>query len=153
MRALLLFLFTLGLFTAVHASDSVTGKVVKVLPLLLDQQGRDATSPSLFNRDAYQVFLRDHTNEISAVRYNVQWSASKAGETKLNLRLELRGVGDSGVPRLRMMETEVTPGSFRQWTAFKLEGDAYKNFGAIVAWRVTLWNGAEFLGEQKSFLW
>ena len=47
MRAILFFLFTLGLFTAVHASDAVTGKVIKVLPLLLDQQGRDATSPRL----------------------------------------------------------------------------------------------------------
>jgi hypothetical protein len=154
MRAFLIFLFTLSLWVPVHATDSGPGgKVVKVLPLWLDQQGRTATSPSLFDRDAYQFFLLNHTNDISAVRYDVLWSAAKNKADKLTVRVELRGVGEAGAPRLKNLEAEVTPGRFRQWTSLTLGGVDFKQFGAVVAWRATLWNGSELLGEQKSFLW
>ena len=55
-----------------------TGIVVKVLPLFLDLKGHDALSPSLFDRDAYQAFLRQNTNDISAIRFDVLWKASNA---------------------------------------------------------------------------
>jgi hypothetical protein len=132
---------------------ATTGRVVKVLPLFLDLKGHDAISPSLFDRDAYQVFLRQHTNEISAIRFDVLWKASNAKGAKLKLRAELRGIGEHSLPRQTVLETEVTPGFFRSWTSLKLEGDELKNFGSLVAWRVTLWNGGQLLGEQKSFLW
>ena len=153
MRALLILFLTLGLFVPAHAADAVTGRVVKVLPLLLDSKGRAALSPSLFDRDAYQARLRQDTNEISGLRYDVEWSAKNAGAQKLKLRVELRGVSEKNLPKLKTLETEVAPGWFRQWTEFTLAGDDYKSFGAITAWRATLWNGNALLGEQKSFLW
>src|ERR1017187_7551919 len=153
MRALLIFLASLGLVVAAHAADAVTGKIVKVLPFFLDQQGRDATSPSLFDRDAYQAHLRERTNEVSALRFDVLWKATKAPDEKIKIAVELRGVGTNSVPKLKTLETNVVPGTFRQWTEIPLAGDDYKNFGAVVAWRVTLWNGEQKLGEEKSFLW
>ena len=134
-------------------SEAATGRVVKVLPLFLDLKGHDAKSPSLFDRDAYQAWLRQHTNEISAIRFDVLWKASNLKGAKLKLRAELRGVGEHGLPRQTVLETEVTPGYFRSWTSLKLEDDDLRNFGSLVAWRVTLWNGDQQLGEQKSFLW
>lgn len=139
--------------SAAFAADTITGSVVKVLPLFLDLKGHDAVSPSLFDRDAYQFYLRQHTNEISAVRFDVLWKASNAKDSKLKLRAELRGVGAGGLPKQTVLETEVTPKFFRSWTSLTLGGDDYKNFGEVVAWRVTLWNGDDLLGEQKSFLW
>ena len=162
MRAFLSLLFTLGLFLAVHADDSArtaaapaakAGKVVKVLPLWLDQQGRIATSPSLFDRDAYQAHLREHTNEAAGLRFDVLWSAAKSGPEQLTLRAELRGVGEAGVPRLKNLEAEVAPGRHGKWTSLTLGGADFKQFGAVVAWRVTLWNGSHLLGSQQSFLW
>ncbi|MEI7807106.1 MAG: hypothetical protein WCJ07_01335 [Verrucomicrobiota bacterium] len=135
------------------AADVVTGRIVKVLPLLLDAQGRDATAPSLFERDAYQAYLREHTNQISAIRYAVQWNVSPSGAEKLRLRIELRGIGEGGVPKLKSLESEVTAGTFSQWTNLKLAGEDYKKIGSVAAWRVTLWAGEHQLGEQKSFLW
>ena len=152
MRRILIALLVFGSFTAFAAGD-MTGKVVKVLPFLLDLQGRNAKSPSLFDRDAYQAYLRDHTNEISAVRFDVQWKADKSPTAKLKLRLELRGVGERGLPKSRVMETVPPAGTFHQWTEFTLGGDDLKNFGSVVAWRATLWNDDQLLGEQKSFLW
>lgn len=152
MRAFLILLLTLGLFTATRAADAATGRVVKVLPLLLDSNGRTALSPSLFDRDAYQAQLRHGTNEVSGIRYDIQWSAKNSGE-KLKLRVELRGLSDANLPKTKSLETEVAPGRFRQWTQLALTGDDYQKFGAITAWRATLWNGDTLLGEQKSFLW
>jgi len=139
------------------------GRVIKVLPLFLDLQGHDAKSPSLFDRDAYQSYLRQHTNEISAIRFDVLWKASNlsrqikapadAKDANLKLRAELRGIGDGGLPQFTTLETNVTPGFFRSWTPLKLGGDDLKKFGSLAAWRVTLWNGDQLLGEQKSFLW
>ena len=34
---------------------------------LLDQQGRNARSPSLFDRDAYQFFLREHATNVTGI--------------------------------------------------------------------------------------
>jgi hypothetical protein len=153
MRRLLVILLLLGSLSAAFASDAASGRVVKVLPLFLDRQSRDAISPSLYDRDAYQAYLRQHTNEISAVRFDVLWKASNAGGAKLKLRVELRGVGAGGLPRQTTLEQAVTAGYFRRWTSLTLAGADYKNSGELVAWRATLWSDDQLLGEQKSFLW
>jgi len=165
MRRLLMFAVLLGSFATAQAADAVPGtspaaapatrtaRVLKVLPLFLDLQGHDAISPSLFDRDAYQAHLLRHTNEVSAIRFDVLWKAAKARGAKLKLRAELRGVGDQGAPRLTTLETEITPGFFRSWTSLKLAGDDLKNFGSLVAWHVTIWDGDQLLGERQSFLW
>ena len=153
MRRLLVTLLLLGSLAAAFASDAPSGRIVKVLPLFLDLKGHDAISPSLYDRDAYQVYLRQHTNEISAIRFDVLWKASNAKDAKLKLRIELRAVSADGLPRQTALEQSVTPGSFRRWTSLTLGGADYKNFGALVAWRATLWSDDQMLGEQKSFLW
>jgi hypothetical protein len=153
MRALLILLACCGVVVAAHSADAVTGRVVKVLPFLVDQQGRIATSPSLFDRDAYQAQLRAGTNEVSAVRIDVLWKATKSADAQIKLAVELRGVGTNGVPTLQTLQTNVVPGTFRQWTSVPLAGDDYQKFGHLVAWHVSLWNGSQLLSEQKSFLW
>jgi hypothetical protein len=153
MRALLILLALLGVVAAAPAADAVTGRIVKVLPFLLDQHGRIATSPSLFDRDAYQAYLRLHTNQISALRFDVLWTATKSPAEEIKIAVELRGIGTNSTPVLKTLETNAVPGTHRQWTNLPLAGDDYKSFGSVVAWRVTLWNGGQMLGEQKSFLW
>jgi len=158
MRALLILLLSLGVVAAARAADPITGRIVKVLPFLLDQQGRNATSPSLFDRDAYQAFLRQHDTNVAAIRFDVLWKATKvlattAPDQTLKIAVELRGIATNGVPRLCTLETNVVPGTWRRWTALPLAGEDYKNFGQVVAWRVRLWNGGQLLSEQKSFLW
>jgi hypothetical protein len=153
MRRLLVIWLLLGSLSATFAADAVSGRVVKVLPLLLDLKSRDAVSPSLYDRDAYQVYLRQHTNEISAIRFDVLWKASNAKGAKLKLRVELRGVGANSLPRQITLEQSVTPGYFRRWTSLTLGGADYKNSGELVAWRATLWSEDQLLDEQKSFLW
>jgi len=153
MRRLLMILFLFGSLAAASAADAATGRVVKVLPLLLDLKGHAALSPSLFDRDAYQAYLRQHANEITAVRFDVLWSASHADKAGLKLRLELHGTGPDSLPRATTLEQTVTPHFFRHWTSLTLGGDDLKNFGAVTSWRAMLWSGDQMIAEQQSFLW
>ena len=153
MRRLLMILLLLGSLSVAGAADGVAGHVHKVLPLLLDLKGHAATSPSLFDRDAYQAYLRQHTNEISAIRFDVLWSVSHADQADLKLRLELRGTGPDSLPRATTLEETVTPHFFRHWTSLTLADADLKNFGNVTAWHATLWSDGQLIGEQKSFLW
>jgi len=153
MRRLFAILILFASLSATIMADDIQGRVLKTLPLFLDLKGRDSVSPSLFDRDAYQFYLRQHTNEISAIRYDVLWKASNAQNAKLKLRIELQGVGTNGLPRQAVLEKEVAQKFFRSWTSFTLDGGDYKNFSAVNAWRTTLWSGDKMIGEQKSFLW
>ena len=133
--------------------SNITGRVVKVLPLLMDTNGAVATSPSLFDRDAYQAYLHQHTNDVSGIRFDVCWAAHHARGLKLTVRVEVRGIGARGLPTEAKLEQTVTPKLFNHWKSLTLVGADYKKLGTLSAWRATLWNGKQKLGEQRSFLW
>ena len=52
-----------------------------------------------------------------------------------------------------LTETARPTGVFSKWKSVKLEGDAFKKFGELLAWRVTVFQGGQPVAEQKSFLW
>ena len=132
----------------VQAGD---GKVLKVLPHFLDSEGRHALSPSLYERDAYQAHLRKNPAEISALRFDVNWSAD-GKPANLRIRVEARGGKAAAQPK--MLETTVKPGwTGSAWAAVTLDKEVYQQLGGVTAWRVTLWDGEKMLAEQKSFLW
>lgn len=146
----LMVLFSLGL--AVSAS-AASGKVVKVLPHFLDAKGQHTTSPSLYDRDAYQAMLRKNPDKRSGIRYDVQWRA-RGTTGPVKLRVELRGIAQGNLPRSKTIEATVDAGrGSSRWNGVGLTGEDYKAFGDVTAWRVTLWDGETLLGEQKSFLW
>ncbi len=127
-------------------------EVMKVLPHLLDQDGRHMVSPSLFDRDAYQDWLRSNPEKQSGIRYDIHWRSRKPGE--YILKLELLGQVEQGRPNRKTVETKVSSKSSKsRWSALSLIGDSYKTFGAIVAWRVSLWQGDQLLAKHQSFLW
>ena len=127
---------------------------MKVLPQLLDLQGRQTVSPSLYERDAYQAFLRQHTNQISGFRFAIQWKAHGSASAPLKLKIEMRGAARGDLPTHMTIERDVEPGGwFSHWISVPLTGEDYKKFGNLTAWRVTLWEGDKLLSEQQSFLW
>jgi hypothetical protein len=135
------------------AASAATGRVIKVLPQFLDLKGRHALTPSLYDRDAYQAFLRTHTNDISGMRFAVQWKGSGTS-APLKLRVEIRGITHGDLPPKTVLEQDVKPGGwFSHWASLPLVGDDYKKIGEVTAWRATLWDGDKLLSEQKSFLW
>lgn len=146
-------IISLVLFAVTFSARAASGKVIKVLPHLLDAQGRHTLSPSLYDRDAYQAELRKNPAKCSGVRFDIQWRARGAAKETAVLRVEMRGTAKGNIPSETKLETTVTITGTGHWAALKLDGEKYKNFGEVTAWRVTLWSGDELIGEQKSFLW
>jgi hypothetical protein len=152
-RPFLLILLCWG-FAVAFSAEAASGRVLKVLPHFLDLQGRHSLSPSLYDRDAYQAFLRQNTNQISGVRFDIQWKVTGPKTAPLLLRLELRGTAHGNLPSKSTLETSLKPsGWFSKWTVLPITGENYQKFGEVTAWRATVWEGDRLLGEQTSFLW
>ncbi len=154
MHRSLSWLLLMGIGWMAVSSEAATGRVFKVLPHFLDLKGRHTLSPSLYERDAYQAYLLNHPFDRSGMRFDVQWKTKGEPAGPLKLRLELRGLAIGDLPGEFLLEQAVQPsGWFSHWTGLSLTGDDYKNFGKVTAWRVSLWENDQLLGEQKSFLW
>lgn len=135
-------------------AQASSGRVIKVLPLLLDSQGRHALSPSLYERDAYQAFLRQHPEKRAGMLFAVQWKAKVKPAAPLVLRIELRGSAPGSLPKQAVLEQSVQPGGWlSKWTALRLSEAQYRALDEVTAWRATLWEGNQLIGEQQSFLW
>lgn len=155
MRGVLICLVLIGGLWLQPQAMAASGRVIKVLPEYVDLKGRTSLTPSLYDRDAYQAILRDHPERRSGVRFFVQWKTKGLAGAPLKVRVELRGSAEGNLPKRTTLEEPLTPkgGWFSHWTTLNLEGEAYKRFGGVVAWRVTLWEGSQLLSQQASFLW
>ena len=144
---------TLAFVWMLASADAATGRIIKVLPQHLDLQGRHALSPSLFERDAYQALLRHNPGQCSGLRYAVQWKAKSARGATLRLRAELLTSKNTQDHPLVIERAVQAKTGWNRWTSLPLAGDAFKQAGDVIAWRITLWDGATPLAEQRSFLW
>ncbi len=154
MRRSLRFLILSVFLSCALSASAASGRVVKVLPHFLDLKGRHALSPSLYDRDAYQAQLREHPEQRSGMRFDVQWKGVAESGKPLKIRLELRGPARGDLPGTKVIEKEITVRSgWSRWTALTLAGDDYKQFGEVTAWRVSLVDGETVLSTQQSFLW
>jgi hypothetical protein len=153
MRLVLFILLFCAAFAPVKA-PAASGRLIKVLPQFLDLKGRNAISPSLYDRDAYQFILRQHPDRRSGLRFATQWKTKGVIWGDLAIVVEMRGVAAGALPAQLTVERKVVPRRWlTTWTNVDITGDDYKTLGEITAWRVSLWEGEKFLGEQKSFLW
>lgn len=126
-------------------------RIIKVLPHLLDLEGRQSLSPSLYERDAYQAVLRKNPEKSSALRFDVQWKAGAVDGSQLKLRVEIRGSKEA---KPFLLEKRVQRNHwYNRWSSLTLDGESYQKVGEVIAWRATLWEGDKLVAEQKSFLW
>jgi hypothetical protein len=136
------------------ATDAVAadGKIIKVLPHLLDKNGKHTLSPSLYERDAYQAKLRNSPEEVSALRFDVQWKSGAKKGTELKLKIEARG--RKAGSKVKTLEAKVKDnGFFSTWSRLPLSKKDYASLGGLGAWRASLWLGEKQISEVKSFLW
>ncbi|MGV3772834.1 MAG: hypothetical protein ACO1QB_08030 [Verrucomicrobiales bacterium] len=127
--------------------------VVKVLTHLVDQYGRHSEAPSLYERDAYQSWLRQHPEKIATIRFDIQWKAKAKAAEGYVLRLEMRG-SKMDITKMVTFEQKVTePKLVSKWSRIELTPEQFKEFGEPVAWRVSIWDGAKMVHSQESFLW
>jgi hypothetical protein len=153
MRRFAASLVLLGLLLSTAGALAGEGRVCKVLPQFLDKKGRQSLEPSLYERDAYQFYLRKHPAQRATLRMAVQYKAKGLDWDKTVMRVELRGLKNDTLATTTVESPIKKSGFFANWAYFSLTGDAYKKFGDLVAWRVSLWEGTRELSEQESFLW
>ena len=154
MRGLLIWLTLICLLAVAVPAPAATGRVIKVLPQFLGTNGLASLTPSLYERDAFQALLRDHPEQRSGMRFEVQWKAKGPIWAPLTVRVELRGAAHGALAKQIVIDKRVEPSRwFSRWTSVMLTGDDYRDFGDVTAWRVRLWEGQQVLGEQRSFLW
>ncbi len=149
------FFLICALFALVAAPAwGATGRVIKVLPFLVDAKGRHALTPSLYDRDAYQAFLRLHPEKCSGMLIDIQWKTKGSVTGPLKLRFEMRGPPHGEAHKQKVLEATIeAKGFFSHWQGLVLNREDYKELGELLAWRATLWDGDTLLGEQRSFLW
>ncbi|MHC1763026.1 MAG: hypothetical protein AB9869_01785 [Verrucomicrobiia bacterium] len=140
-------------FCSAGALAADSARILKVLPHYLDEKGRHSLSPSLYERDAYQALLRNNPEKRTALQFDVNWKARGSKKDQLLLKLELRSSGRDLSDPLVLERTVRPPRMLSAWSSLRLQGDAYRNFGQMIAWRATLWRGEEMIAELKSFLW
>ena len=140
--------------TAVAAGmAAVSGGILKVLPHLLDTEGRAAVAPSLFQRDAYQAYLRQHPEKVSTLRYDVHCRVAGRSAEAVTLRLSLR-TAQRGEGAPLVLEIPVKRGWFgRTWQSVTVDPAAYRAAGDVLAWRAELLAGSTVIASQNSFLW
>lgn len=136
---------------ATWAASAASGRLVKALPHFLDLKGRHTLSPSLYERDAYQAYLRQNPKERSGLRFDVQWKSYAAGD--FTVHLELRGRKGEEATTALLETSNRKRGLFSNWSSVELTGEAYTKFGDVSAWRATLKDGDTVVSEIKSFLW
>ena len=151
MRAIKFLALTLMAVALGSNAEAAGPRIKKVLPQFIDSQGRNSLSPSLYARDAYQLLLRKNPAQRAGLSFAVQWTATKG--KVLILQIEMRGAnGEATQTKILQMPVKKT-GFFSSWSSLVLRDDAYKDFGDLIAWRATLWDGDKQVSEQKSFLW
>ncbi len=153
MRQITATLFCLVILGFCDRVEAAPPRIIKVLQHLLDQEGRNALYPSLYERDAYQAFLRKNPAKCSALRFDVQWKAPHTKSSQFVLRLEVRAVKTYVTQPLVIEQPVVPKGWFSHWSAIKIDEAKYREMGEIVAWRVSLLKDGRQVAEQKSFLW
>ena len=133
------------------SATAAEAHIIKVLPHFLDKEGRISIHPSLFERDGYQARLKLHPELCSGMRFDVQWKGRKLKNGRL--RLEVRG-SKTPARQIATFENELSGGGlFSHWSGLRVSGEDFNRLGSIVAWRITIWDGDEELGEERSFLW
>lgn len=142
-------------------SRSPEARIIKVLPSLLDAEGRASIHPSLYERDAYQAFLRKESDNVAGLRFDILWKARpglRGGQAQpLVLKLELRGSSQGGAARggnTVVVERPIAGSQAgRRWSQVVLGPDEFRRVGEVSAWRATLLEDQRVVASTQSFLW
>jgi hypothetical protein len=140
-----------GMMVWAVAAWADSARITKLLPHFLDRDGRHTLSPSLYERDAYQAYLLQHPELRFGMRFDLLFRVPPTA--KLAVRLELRGSKNNKPTVATVESSPFKHRGGRSWKTVYLRGEDYRQFGELLAWRATLWEGDRLLAEQKSFLW
>lgn len=132
------------------SKDSVA---LKVLPHLVDHEGRIALEPGLLERDSYQAELRAAPERVDRLRFDIKWT--RGGETGRPDKIRIEAVGTQGAETtfLELESPLESPKGRAGWIAIESTSEQYAAFGKTLAWRALAYDEERLVGEARSFLW
>jgi hypothetical protein len=144
-----------------RGSTPTEARIIKVLPSLLDAEGRASIHPSLYERDAYQALLRKESSKVAGLRFDILWTARPASPgtaaSPVVLKLELRGSShgkDARAGNTVVVERPIPRSQMgRAWSQVVLGPDEFRRVGEVSAWRATLLRNDHVIATTQSFLW
>ena len=143
----------LVLLMSLLSLEAASARIIKVLPHYLDLKGRHTLSPSLYERDAYQLELRSNMERVSTVRFDINWSSKGISKENLKIRIQVRGSETKIGQEVVIDEKDLKTKLFGSWAKIKVDEETFKKVGKLVAWRVSIWDGDTEVTSQQSFLW
>lgn len=138
----------------------------KVLFFWLDEKGQYAQHPSMFERDAYQAFLRENPEEIHGLKVATLLAGTRSKLAKGELVLKIKGppsltpVEDT-VYRLDLSDKQDR--RLRRWIYWEVDPVSEDESSSaaedkmspdkIVAWQLTLLLDGVAVDRVQSYLW
>ncbi|MBK1834095.1 hypothetical protein [Roseibacillus ishigakijimensis] len=82
--------------------------------------------------------------------YSARWRVDPAaGPIRVTFQYRQAATGS----QVRALVQDIVPQAETGVAEFQIAGEAYQKGGRVLAWRTTLEQGDQLLGEKKSFLW
>lgn len=129
-------------------------EVLKVNHEFIDSSGYTKEEPGdLINRARYQSMIRN-TDKVRGIRFFIHWKAPNNDGRRLAVKLEARGY-DAGSERnsMEVITRRIEDVDSSGWISVDIDADRYKQFGKLMAWKVSLWSGNELKSSRYSFTW
>ncbi len=138
-------LFTL-LFAALAGCATTRARVVEVTAAKHTETVGRADKDLFLTDRASRILFQSERLPVAEQReeFYVRWTGAQVDSVKFEYR-------QVNLPN-KLMEQTCAPNG-RHWNVFAVCGDDFVNGGPVSAWRVSLWNGTQFLAEKKSALW
>lgn len=136
----------------------------KVLFFWLDKDGQYSQHPSMFERDAYQAYLRENPEEIHGLKVAILLSGSKGKLESSELELKIQGPPGPEIKEpleFRLELADQVDRKLRRWVYWDIDPvNAEASDGslkllpeAIVSWRLTLLDEDQPVDRLQSYLW
>lgn len=136
----------------------------KVLFFWLDEDGQYSQHPSMFERDAYQAYLRDNPEEIHGLKVAVLLSGSSGKLESSSLELKIQGPPGPEIKEpleFRLELADKLDRKLRRWVYWDIDpvnaeasDEALKLLPeSIVSWRLTLLDEGQPVDRLQSYLW
>jgi len=126
---------------------------LKVLPHLVDDQGRIALEPGLLERDSYQAELRAAPEMVDRLRFDVKWTRDGRAIAPDTIRGEAVGTQGGQTTFLELESHVARRKGTSGWIVIESTPEQLDAFGKTLAWRALAYEGARLVGEARSFLW
>jgi hypothetical protein len=129
-------------------------EIMKVNHEFIDLAGEtQAEIANWVDRAKYQQAVKKVAHK--GVRFFVHWQVPSTLMRDLTIKIETQGWDSDGGRETQetLVRTYPKIPNYSGWAVLDLEGDRYRDFGRMMAWKVTILHQGEVMATRESFMW